>query len=101
MGDILAVSKLAAKVYTAYKDAPNDYKHVAKEVDSLQIIINKTTQHFKSTTLSVNDRREGQRVLEGCQSVLEDLGSLIEKYNSLASANKSQVSSLVQKILQL
>lgn len=51
VGDILTVSKLAVTVYTAYKDAPNDYKHIAEEVKSLQIMINKAAQHFKSTTL--------------------------------------------------
>ena len=91
VGDIIAISKLAAKVITAYKDAPSDYKNIAEEVKSLQIIINKAAQHFESTTLSDNDRQEGQEVLKGCQSVLEDLNSLMEKYNHLASANKNQV----------
>ena len=91
VGDILSISKLAVTVYTAYKDAPNDYRHIAEEVDSLQIMINKAAQHFKSNTLSDNDRQEGQKVLKGCQSILEDLNSLIEEYKSLASANTSQI----------
>ena len=91
MGDILRISELAVTVYTAYKDAPNDYKHIAKEVKSLEIIIKKAAQHFQSTTLSDNDRQQGQEVLKGCQSVLGDLNSLIEKYKSLASPKTSQV----------
>ena len=90
IGDIMAISKLAAKVYTAYKDAPDDYKHVAEEVNSLQSMINKAAQHFQSTALSDNDRQESQNVLKGCRSILGDLNSLIEKYNSLAPANTSQ-----------
>ena len=86
----MAISKLATKVYTAYKDAPNDYKHVAEEVKSLQIIINQAAQHFESSNLSDNSQQDGQEVLKGCQSVLVDLSSLIEKYNSLASTNTSQ-----------
>ena len=91
VGDIMAISKLASKVYTAYKDAPNDYKHVAEEVKSLQIIINTAAQHFESTTLSGNNRQDGQEVLKGCQSVLEDLNSLIQKYNSLASNSTNTI----------
>lgn len=90
VGDILAISTLAMKVYTAYKDAPDDYKHIAEEVDSLQSILTRAVQHSQSTTLSDDDRQEGQKVLKGCQSVLGDLNSLIEKYKSLASANKNQ-----------
>ena len=91
VGDIIAISQLALKVHLAYKDAPDTYRHISKEVRSLQIIINKTIQHFEGTALSENDRQEGQEVLEGCQGVLEDLNSLIEEYDSLASANKHQV----------
>ena len=87
VGDIMAISKLAIRVYSAYKDAPNDYKNIAEEVNSLQIMINKAAQHFKSTTLTDNDRKEGQEVLKGCQSVLEDLSSLIEEYSGLASSS--------------
>ena len=90
VGDIMAISGLAVKVYTAYKDAPGDYRNISDEVKSLDIIINNAAQHFKSSTLSDNKRREGQQVLRGCQNVLEDLDSLIVKYSSLASVSPSQ-----------
>ena len=90
-GDIIAISALAIKVYTAYKDAPDDYRYIAEEVIALQILIDKVSQHFKSTTIGSSDCDDGQKVLKGCQSVLEDLNSLIEKYKVLASTNKRQV----------
>ena len=90
VGDIIAISQLALKVHSAYKDAPRSYRHISEEAKSLQIIINKAVKHFDSTTLSGNDLQEGQEVLKGCQSVLEDLNSLIEEYNSLVSVNKRQ-----------
>ena len=91
VGDIMAISGLAVKVYTAYKDAPDNYRNISDEVKSLHIIINKAARHFESPTLSDNNRQEGQVVLKGCRNVLEDLSSLIENYKSLASANTSQV----------
>ena len=91
VGDLVVISQLAVKVYSAYKDAPSNYKHISKEVKTLQITIDKAVQHFESTSLSDNDRQLGQEALEGCQSVLEDLNSLIEKYKSLASTNTRQV----------
>ena len=87
VGDILAISRLAAKVYTAYKDAPDDYRHISNEVKSLQNVVNKASRHFDSTTLSGDSQQEGQDILKGSRDVLEDLNSLIEKYNSLSSAN--------------
>ena len=93
VGDIIAISRLALKVHSAYEDAPENYRHISEreEVRSLQIMINKAVKHFESTALSDNDRQEGQEILKGCQSVLEDLESLIEEYKSLPSANTSQV----------
>ena len=92
VGDIIAVSRLALKVYTAYQDAPDDYRNIADEVRSVHIIIEEAAQHFKSTTLSNRKQQGGTKILEGCQKVLKDLNALIEKYNALASSNTSQVS---------
>ena len=98
VGDIMAISRLAFKVYTACKDAPEDYRNISDEVKSLHIIINKAAKHFESTTLSTSSRQEGQEVLEGCQNVLKDLDSLIGKYNGLASAGTSTSTSTSQVV---
>ena len=52
VGDIMTVSTLALKVYSAYKDAPDDYRNIADEVNSLHIITEDAVQHFESATLS-------------------------------------------------
>ena len=90
-GDVLAILQLAAKVYTGYKDAPNDHKNIAEEVKSLEGIVNQAAKHFKHTPLSGNDRQVGQEALKSCQSVLEDLNSFVTKYKSLASTDKKLV----------
>ena len=95
-GDIIAVSQLVAKVYAACKQAPKDYRDICGEVKLLEMRINKAIPHIQGTTLSDDDRQEGQEVLRSCQGVLEDLNSLIEKYNSLASAKSGQIAKKVQ-----
>ena len=86
MDDISVISALATKVRTAYQDAPHEFRHISEEVQALQVLIDKVTHHFKITTstLSSDDRRDGQRILKGCHSILEDLNSLFEKYKSRA-----------------
>ena len=91
MGDIIAISGLAVQVYTAYQDAPDDYKHISDEVKSLQILIDKATPYFGSASLNNNSRQEGEQALDGCKDVLECLNSLIERYNSSGSSRTSQV----------
>ena len=87
VGDILTISELAVKVYTAYKDGPENHRHISEEVEALQILIDGAEQYFTSTIMSSHVRDKGQKALKGCQSVLEDLYSLIEKYKSPASTS--------------
>ena len=96
VGDVMAISRLAFKVYTACKDAPDDYGNILDEVKSLHIVIDCAAQHFKSTTLSDDNRQKGQEVLRGCQNLLEDLDSLIGKYSGLAPASASTSTSTSQ-----
>ena len=88
--DIIAISGLAIRVYITYKDSP-DYRFILKDIAALQDLIDKVAQHLNSTMISNDDRHDGQRILKGCQSVLQDLDAFIEKYNRLASINKSLV----------
>lgn len=90
-GNFIAISSLAIKVYAAYKDAPDGHRHISDEVAALQILIHKVAQHFKGTTISSDDRHDGQKILKGCYNVLENLHSLIEKHKRLASSNKRLV----------
>ena len=89
--DIIAIASLAVRVSIAYKDAPADYRHISKKVAALKLLIDRSAPHFKRSTISQEDYHYGEKVLKSCQGVLEDLGSLIEKYKRLASINKRHV----------
>ena len=99
MGDIVAISGLALKVYTACRDARDDYRNISDEVKPLHIVIDNAAQHFNSTALSDDQRQKGQEILRGCQNLLEHLDSLVGKYNSLASAGtSSSTSQAIQRV---
>ena len=85
VSDVIAIYNLAVTVYKAYKDAPNSCRHISEEVKSLEIILNMAVQYFGSITVTNNDQEGGREVLMGCQSVLEDMNSLIERYNSTST----------------
>lgn len=92
IGDPIAIFTLVTKVYTAYKDAPEDYQNISKEVKALRGIISKAMHHLKSPALSKNDQQDGQDALKSCQGVLEDLNShIIEKYKNLDSTNRMPI----------
>lgn len=86
VGDILAASQLAARVYSAYRDAPSDYRDIVEDVGALQAVITNIT----NTNLSANDPVGFQAVLMPCNRVLNDLNALIESYNSSTSPDALQ-----------
>lgn len=91
MGDIITISLLARTVYSAYKNASDNYRHISEEVRALQVLIDEVEQHFRSSAIGSHDQQNGLKILKSCQSVLEDLNSLVEKYKGLASTNKGMV----------
>ena len=89
VGDFLAVSKLALDVYTAYKDAPEDFTNISGEIESLHIIVNRCEDKFQGKPLNSEERVQLWRILQGCTNVLNDLDKLYIKYMSLGSAQGS------------
>ena len=93
VGDVLAVSKLAWDVYTAYKDAPEDFRNISDEIKSLHIIVDRNKDRFQDKTLNSNEQVQLREILQGCTNVLGDLDILHTKYMSLGSAQSSSSSS--------
>ena len=89
VGDFLAVSKLALDVYTAFKDAPEDFRNVSDEIKSLQIIVDRQKDEFQNTSLNPDDETHLREILRGCTNVLEDLDKLHHKYMRMGSAQGS------------
>jgi len=89
VGDFLAVSRLALDVYTAYKDAPEDFRNISDEIKSLHIIIDRNKDKFQDKTLNSDDQIQLREILQGCTNVLRDLDKLHIKYMSLGSARGS------------
>ncbi|RPB18670.1 hypothetical protein L211DRAFT_831360 [Terfezia boudieri ATCC MYA-4762] len=94
IGDILAVSRLALDVYSAYKDAPEDFRNISHEIKSLHIIVDRHKDEFRDKTLNLDEERQLREILQGCANVLEDLDKLRIKYMSLGSAQGSSAQAI-------
>jgi len=89
VGDFIAVSKLAWNVYTAYQDAPEDFRNISDEIKSLHIIVDRHKDNFQNKALSSDDKTQLREILKGCTNVLWDLEKLHTKYMRLGSARGS------------
>ena len=94
VGDFLAVSRLALDVYTAYKDAPQDFRNISDEIKSLHIITDSHKDELQDKTLSADDERRSREILQGCLNVLGDLDELRDKYMGLGLAQGSSSQAL-------
>ena len=89
VSDFLAVSKLAWDVYSAYKDAPEDFRNISDEIKSLHIIVDRHKDKFQDRTLTSGEQIQIREILQGCTNVLGDLDKLHTKYMRLGSAQGS------------
>ena len=76
------------KVHTDYKNILHDYRQISEEALALHVLSGKAAQHLKGTAISSDDQCYGRKVLRGCQDVLEELNSLVERYKSLVAINE-------------
>ena len=87
----IAISSLAIRVHTTYKDAIQDNGYISDDVAALRVLIDKAAQYFKTTSMNSDGRSYAQKVLIRCQSVLEDLDSFARKCRSLPPTTQQQV----------
>jgi len=85
VGDFLAVSQLAVRVYNAYKGAPDDFRNISDEINSLHNVVNKVQGQFEGSKPDLEDQERLKEVLQGCQNVLKDLDELLVRYGTMNS----------------
>ena len=88
MGDFAALGQIAWKIYKACKDAPESFKNVSQEVLSLHAVRKEVEETYSDAILSAAQQSRLEIVGDGCRAVLEDLQSIIDKYNSLGTKTK-------------
>ena len=98
VGDFLAVSQLALRVYSAYKDAPGGLRNISDELNSLHNVVNKAQTQFEDSNPDPENEEKLKGVLRGCQNVLKDLDDLLVKYRAMASQDGFAVGRAVNRV---
>jgi hypothetical protein len=88
IGDCVALGQLAWRVYKSYKDAPEHFKNISLEVLSLHAVLREVEENISAQTLPVTRQANLQTIGDGCRNVLEDLQSLVDRYESLGTQSK-------------
>lgn len=74
-----------AQIYKGLTGAPDEYRRIASQVLSLQAILKllHETKEDKARILSDEDKGELERLWKGCLEILEQLQTLIDKFNNV------------------
>ena len=97
VGDFLAVGKLVRNVYSAYADAPEQFRNFSQEILSLHIVIRKVEDQLGITgsdasasgrvaSLSTKDKEDLKILYNGLQNVMKELDDLLKQYRNLESS---------------
>lgn len=89
VSDFVALGQLAWKLYKTCKDAPEGFKDVSQEILSLHAVLKEAEETHSDATLSAAQQSRQRVVEDGCRCVLEDLQSVLDRYNSLGTTNKT------------
>ena len=95
IGDMIAISN---QVHAAYTDAGGAYRDTLEEIAKLQILIHKAAQHFERAPINSDGHHYGQKVLQGCQCVLQDLNSFIKKHKRVVASPHKGLVSIIAKL---
>jgi hypothetical protein len=88
VGDFIAVGVLAWDVYKSCKGAPESFGNISSEVLSLHAVLKEAEETVFARHLSLQKRERLKAVGDGCYRVLEDLQTLVKKYESLGTQSK-------------
>ena len=98
VGDFLAVGKLVWDVYSAYADAPEQFRNFSHEILSVHVVFGKVEDQLciqgfgnsafgnNSSTWAISAKDAGDlKILHcGLKTTMEELDALLKKYNSLS-----------------
>ena len=106
VGEIIAVGTLTQKVYTAYAGAPVQFRNFSQEILPLLGIVRKiedqlgisgsggTARLPGSASLSTKDGDDLKILYDGLRTIMEELGDLFNRYQSLTSTHHKPIDRL-------
>lgn len=94
--DILTLCTAIYKVYTAYIDAPEQFRSFAQEILALHAVTTKVSEQLgisesvekadASASLNEEDKKNLKVLYDGLQPIIKELDDLLIKYKALPSA---------------
>ena len=83
VGNFLLVGKIVWDVYSAYADAPEQFRNFSQEILSLYAVFEQIEEQLHdTTTLSTKNTNNLKTLYDGLKGIMEELDNLLKKYKS-------------------
>lgn len=83
IGDIIAVSSLARSICGQVQNSSHQFNAIRDEVAGLHLVLDDIAQNLSERQLSEKQERDLSSLIEGTGRVLEELGLVLENFQSL------------------
>lgn len=90
VGDFLGACQMVWAVYSAYAEAPEQFRKFSHEISALHVVVGKLEDQLRSQgfgddtfTLSAKDTSDLKILHDGLKSIMGELDALLKKYQSL------------------
>lgn len=88
VGDFLAVGTLAWDVYKSCRAAPDSFTNISNEVLSLHAVLKEADETIFKSPQSPERQARLKTIGDGCQYVLGDLQTLVDRYEGFGTQSK-------------
>ena len=86
--DCITLPQFAWQVYRTCRDASNEFKDLASDVESMHEVLKEVQTLVENHVLDDASKIRLATVLKGCHDVLKTLEDRLEKYKSLGTTKK-------------
>jgi len=91
IGDIIALTELAWKVWNGYSKAPKEFKDICGEIHCFASALENAPHSWPDAAT----QDQFQRIIAGCKELLDDLDKILQQYASLANAKGNTIDRLM------
>ena len=86
VGDIIAVSTLAWKVYRSCKDAPASFQNIAGDISSMHAVLTNIAETLEELTRLDRKKKDTLTLLrDACEQLLSGIDACLARFRSLGT----------------
>lgn len=81
IGDFITIIRIAKDLHRRFREVPQQFSDIAKDLDSLRVLLQETYQKLPDHDTTPSQEQSLISIVGGCRSVFDELNGLLDKSN--------------------